>query len=902
MLAPGEGKSPRNGLGRRRSTADTGDDAATISADTPPMGPQRQPSGVTSIASRPSGGMERISTTCSHAIRKGLPQQESKLRDAEQELERCEASVRRAQQEAADARLAMQQLQWEVEEAKNALGQETAEYLRSLLNAHGKFGIDIGGTAAKIVYLQSTTGRDSFCDNPIFEKDHWGCTGQRHRELEFTCPHLGGRVHFVHFATHRVNPVLQQLRDERLRSDTDLPQPNRCVYATGGGAFKFEKLSRSAVGITYAKVGEFESLVEGFRFIMQEWPESVYSIDTSAPAPSGVGVHIPARVEPDDCFLICNIGSGVSIIKVDGDSAVRLGGTSIGGSSFLGLSRLCTGADTFPEAVRLAEEGDPNKVDLTVRDIYGERGEAHLGLPGHIVACSFGKLVGMDKPQGVDKGAVAASLMKMITQAISLYASTLAELHGCQAIFFTGGFLRDNPISELRFAEACEVKRCPALFLKHADYLGALGCLSRRLAHGDSPTVVPLTPHPVTPKDQDSKEQPPAISLPAAAVPVRGGSGRTSFVTSPTIGAQLPGIARELSRTASRLCGSGLAQGERSKTGESTSPGMVRVETTPRPSPPRAATTAAEVSPPSPMPMIRTVSGRHRLISNALGRRASQLPAPSSGGAQRACSRPSPFLFGLGVPALLLLSGGYEGLSVGAVAALVAAVPFLAAVVLCAAEGRAAVSEALGQGWLAVPAALLALAPLALPQAAVLTCWLCMLLGLHTGVAESVQLVRASREHHAAMGSAAALMVRALHSDLCAAAAARDAQATPADAAVAWAALVAAAAAQAGLLPPAAPRGAGAHAAAAVAACVYVLWVPLQVRAHSKAARRALVQRTDLNVAPLIALLEHDPVCGLRAPAVFALCSIALLIAAAPLAALAHYAAGNGSVCLDQPV
>eukprot|EP00756_Hemistasia_phaeocysticola_P059441 Hpha_TRINITY_DN3620_c0_g1::TRINITY_DN3620_c0_g1_i1::g.867::m.867/K09680/coaW; type II pantothenate kinase len=433
------------------------------------------------------------------AIRDGLPDQENRLRHAEEECRRWQQEVKRATQKAEEAERERQSVLDEVEHAKNHLSMQAAEYLRSLLRSDGAFGIDIGGTACKITYI-SGGARDSFANSSLFERQFWGCTGRRLVELEFDHQRGGGTVHFVRFATHRVNPVLTLLKEERVRSDDPHNVgTQRTVFATGGGAFKFEELSREAVNVSYAKVGEFDSLVEGFRFALRACPWSVYSIDAA-------GKQCPSHVDPEGPFLLCNIGSGVSVILVEADSAVRVGGTSIGGSSFLGLSRLAAGAMSFDDAVRLAAEGDANEVDLTVRDIYGKMGEHHLGLPGNTVACSFGKLVAKEKPQEASGKDVAASLLKMVTQAISLYTCSLAKLYNCKGVFFTGGFLRqeknksgDGSIAEIRFSEACNLSQFPAHFLHHAEYLGALGCLNRSLdqtgpARTRSPCVVPIAP------------------------------------------------------------------------------------------------------------------------------------------------------------------------------------------------------------------------------------------------------------------------------------------------------------------------------------------------------------------------------------------------------------------------
>lgn len=81
-----------------------------------------------------------------------------------------------------------------------------------------------------------------------------------------------------------------------------------------------------------------------------------------------------------------NIGSGVSILAVDGpDNYRRVSGTSLGGGTFLGLCCLLTHCTTFEEAIELAARGNNENVDKLVRDIYGGDYD-RFGLSGDIVA------------------------------------------------------------------------------------------------------------------------------------------------------------------------------------------------------------------------------------------------------------------------------------------------------------------------------------------------------------------------------------------------------------------------------------------------------------------------------------------------------------------------------------
>ena len=62
-------------------------------------------------------------------------------------------------------------------------------------------------------------------------------------------------------------------------------------------------------------------------------------------------------------YLLVNIGSGVSILKVDSDqSSQRVSGSSLGGGTFWGLCRLLTRVRAFDEMLELSMRGDNSKV------------------------------------------------------------------------------------------------------------------------------------------------------------------------------------------------------------------------------------------------------------------------------------------------------------------------------------------------------------------------------------------------------------------------------------------------------------------------------------------------------------------------------------------------------------
>lgn len=137
------------------------------------------------------------------------------------------------------------------------------------------------------------------------------------------------------------------------------------------------------------------------------------------------GKRITPRIARSYPYLLVNIGSGVSILRVDEDgSHTRVGGSALGGATFFGLCCIVTGCSTFAEAMAFAEKGDSSKVDLLVEDIYGGDYE-EFELPGSTVAASLGKLITPEVRERAQAEDVARALVEAITNNIG----SIALLH-----------------------------------------------------------------------------------------------------------------------------------------------------------------------------------------------------------------------------------------------------------------------------------------------------------------------------------------------------------------------------------------------------------------------------------------------------------------------------------------
>lgn len=227
---------------------------------------------------------------------------------------------------------------------------------------------------------------------------------------------LGGEVHFIQFETRYLPQAMDLIRINDLHLNISK------MGATGGGAHKYSDKWEQMLGIEIVKQDELDSLVAGMQFIMSDVVGECYtylkngtdskdqhgarkdemknSDDEEIPKKSSDPEHSekgsaedenkphenPQTESKDDKpnkswtrkvkrdlvaksdsypYLLVMIGTGVSVIRVDGPRKhERISGSTIGGGTYWGLCRLLTDVEDFESVLDLAEKGDPSKVDM----------------------------------------------------------------------------------------------------------------------------------------------------------------------------------------------------------------------------------------------------------------------------------------------------------------------------------------------------------------------------------------------------------------------------------------------------------------------------------------------------------------------------------------------------------
>lgn len=327
------------------------------------------------------------------------------------------------------------------------------------------------------------------------------------RELESTDP--GGRLNFQLFETDRIDDCIEfmkDLRDKHLETNGSR-NDELVVMATGGGAYLFYDKIRAALGIDVSREDEMQCLMIGLDFFITEIPREVFTYSETDP------MHFVTPRETIYPYLLVNIGSGVSMLKITGPRTYeRVGGTSLGGGTLWGLLSLLTDATSFDEMLDLAGQGDNAKVDMLVGDIYGQD-YGKIGLKNTAIASSFGKIYrkkleahqadpstskdavctedagaepqtnGKKKRVGFNDSDISRSLLYAVSNNIGQIAYLQSQLHNLNDIYFGGTFIRGHrqTINTLSYAIKFWSKGSKqAYFLRHEGYLGAVGAFLRR--------------------------------------------------------------------------------------------------------------------------------------------------------------------------------------------------------------------------------------------------------------------------------------------------------------------------------------------------------------------------------------------------------------------------------------
>jgi len=210
------------------------------------------------------------------------------------------------------------------------------------------------------------------------------------------------------------------------------------IYVTGGRSRNF---SSRFNGLDVVKVNEIDAIGKGGRFL----------------APS---------LRND--FLVVSMGTGTCMVKVSGSKYEHIGGTGVGGGTFLALTREMLKESDVEKVKEMFNRGDLSKIDISVGDIIG--GDIGM-IKSDTTASNLGKLA---RGSNFMKEDLACGIVNLVGQVIASCAVFGAKAHCCRKIILGGKLTEIKQITDV----ICKVADLYGLSIeipKDAKYISAIG-------------------------------------------------------------------------------------------------------------------------------------------------------------------------------------------------------------------------------------------------------------------------------------------------------------------------------------------------------------------------------------------------------------------------------------------
>ena len=166
-------------------------------------------------------------------------------------------------------------------------------------------------------------------------------------------------------------------------------------------------------------------------------------------------------------LIVVSMGTGTTLVRVDGDDIAHIGGISMGGGTLQGLSHLLLKDNHIQDVIEMAQHGDISRINLQIKDI--SKGDIE-GLPMHATASLFGKVMNSN-PNDND---IAKGLICMVLETIGSCA-VLSQVNGGFKDYVLIGNLTLLPECQIIFPMMESLYDVRFHIPEHARYCTALG-------------------------------------------------------------------------------------------------------------------------------------------------------------------------------------------------------------------------------------------------------------------------------------------------------------------------------------------------------------------------------------------------------------------------------------------
>lgn len=234
---------------------------------------------------------------------------------------------------------------------------------------------------------------------------------------------------------------LENLRDFLIEHELELEIARaEKIFVTGGKSHLYQNQ-----GVTC--IDEIEAIGKGGAFLLGKMLKNI---------------------APVEDVLVVSMGTGTCLVHVENETCKHLGGTGVGGGTFLALSKQLLGVNDVEDVKALYMDGDRKNVDLSVEEIVG----AGIGVvSGNVTASNLGKIA---RDVDFNKGDLAAGIVNLVGQTIATAACFAAKSVNSNTIVLVGKLTRIDAIVDVVYRTA-DVYGLQVVLPPDADYASAIG-------------------------------------------------------------------------------------------------------------------------------------------------------------------------------------------------------------------------------------------------------------------------------------------------------------------------------------------------------------------------------------------------------------------------------------------
>lgn len=158
--------------------------------------------------------------------------------------------------------------------------------------------------------------------------------------------------------------------------------------------------------------------------------EDIYGIPTSAvdefQAAGKAGLYLSGFSEA----YVVSIGTGTAFVRASGNTYQHIGGTGVGGGTFMGLAQRMLQETDFDTIKEMANQGNPVNVDLTMKDVSIT---PVTTLPEFLTASNFAKVQNQST-----KNDIAAGIANLVLQTAGMMAVFACQKDTIKNVVFIG--------------------------------------------------------------------------------------------------------------------------------------------------------------------------------------------------------------------------------------------------------------------------------------------------------------------------------------------------------------------------------------------------------------------------------------------------------------------------------